>query len=111
MGSSRKGESPLPGAYFRRVPCQEPQLLRRQEFPPLEGQLLRQVLLQELLQEPQQAQQGQEQHHLHDQHRRPRGRRPASASRRTSSSTCSTATPASQWRSQTCPRERRSPWW
>ena len=61
------------------------------------------------LQEPQQAQQGQEQHHLHDQHRRPRGRRPASASRRTSSSTCSAGTPASQWRSQTCPRERQSP--
>ena len=61
------------------------------------------------LQEPQQAQQGQEQHHLHDQHRRPRGRRPASVSRRTSSSKCSAGTPASQWRSQTCPRERQSP--
>merc|ERR1712012_1533770 len=111
MGSSRKGESPLPGAYFRRVPCQEPQLLRRREFPPLEGQLLRQVLLQELLQEPQRVQQGQEQHHLHDQLRRPRGRPQASASRRTSSSTCSAGTPASQWRSQTCPQERQSPWW
>ena len=61
------------------------------------------------LQEPQQAQQGQEQHHLHDQHRRPPGQPQASASRRTSSSTCSAATPASRWRSRCCHLGPRSP--